>query len=148
MAAILSRVRWVQVTFSCLYRHTRYTVRSGGLRGDARDDDLHARDCEHRHVRDDGYGDGYRARRDGDGVRDRCRNSVGNGPRWRNEKDGLKCIALQWCQVATKILVNNGSGNGLLPDGTNYCRNQCPLESIGIHPGRISHIMRKICWQK
>ena len=30
---------------------------------------------------------------------------------------GIKFIFAEWCQVASEILVNTGSGNGLLPDG-------------------------------
>ena len=53
--------------------------------------------------------------------------------------------------MVTEILVNIGSSNGLLPDGTKplpEVLNQCWLEIISIHPSAIYWNMCKIYWQE
>ena len=44
----------------------------------------------------------------------------------------------QWRHMATKIWVNIGSGNGLLPDGTWTNVDSSSVKSIDIHMGAIS----------
>ena len=48
--------------------------------------------------------------------------------------------------MVSEALVNTGSGNGLLPDGTKSLPESMLI--IGINPCLISQIMCWICWKK
>ena len=61
----------------------------------------------------------------------------------------LYLLTPKWCRIVTKILVNNGSDNGLCCSQTasSYYLNQCWLKITGIHPNAISQKIRKMWWK-
>ena len=61
----------------------------------------------------------------------------------------LYLLTPKWCRIVTKILVNNGSDNGLCCSQTasSYYLNQCWLKITGIHPSAISQKICKMWWK-